>query len=425
MTYEETLKFIHSVQWRGSKPGLSRTRELLARIGDPQKKLKFVHVAGTNGKGSTAALIASVLRTAGYRTGLYISPFVTRFNERVQVDGEEIPDEDLVRTVEAIRPFAESMEDRPTEFEIITALAMEYFLERRCDIVVLEVGMGGELDSTNVIDTPEAAVITAIGYDHMKELGSTLTLIAKAKAGIIKPGGRVAAYGGVPEADAVLRARCEETGSSLVFTDFSALDVENCGLGGCVFRYKTYGGLKIPLAGIHQPKNAALAVEAVEILRSCGFVIPDGALYEGFRSVKWPGRMETLLQRPVFLLDGAHNPHGARAAAESLRTFFPGKKILFILGVMADKDVAGILDQLLPLAERCFTVKPVTPRAMDDGVLAALIWERGIAAVACGTPEEGVRRALQTAGEDGVICAAGSLYFSADIRAAVRKFTQS
>jgi len=341
----------------------------------------------------------------------------------VQVDGEEIPDEDLVRTVEKIRPFAESMEDRPTEFEIITALAMEYFLDRRCDIVVLEVGMGGEMDSTNVIDTPEAAVITAIGYDHMKELGSTLTLIAKAKAGIIKPGGRVAAYGAVPEADAVIRARCEETGSSLVFADFSALDVGNCGLGGCVFRYKTYDGLKIPLAGIHQPKNAALAVETVEILRSRGFAIPDGALYEGFRSVRWPGRMETLLEKPLFLLDGAHNPHGARAAAESLRTFFPdNKKILFILGVMADKDVAGILDQLLPLAERCFTVKPATPRAMDDGALAALIRERGGAAEACGTPEEGVRRALETAGEDGVICAAGSLYFSADIRAAVGRY---
>ena len=204
MNYEEAMQYIHAVQWAGHKPGLSRTRTLLAALGSPHKRLKFVHVAGTNGKGSTAAMLASCLRAAGYCVGLYTSPFINRFNERIQVDGEQIGDEELVRLVEKIRPAADGMADVPTEFEVITALGMLYFAEKQCDIVVLEVGLGGTLDSTNVIDPPECAVITALGMDHVKELGPTIADIASAKAGIIKPGSPVVSYGGVPEADAVI-----------------------------------------------------------------------------------------------------------------------------------------------------------------------------------------------------------------------------
>ena len=215
MNYESALEYIHAVQWAGHKPGLSRTRTLLAALGDPHKKLRFVHVAGTNGKGSTAAMLASCLQAAGYRVGLYTSPFINRFNERIQVNGEQIPDDALVRLVERVRPAADAMADVPTEFEIITALGMLWFAEEKCDIVVLEVGLGGTLDSTNVIDPPECAVITALGMDHVKELGPTIADIAAAKAGIIKPGSPVVSYGGVPEADAVIARVAREQNAPL------------------------------------------------------------------------------------------------------------------------------------------------------------------------------------------------------------------
>ena len=199
MNYEQAMEYIHAVQWAGHKPGLSRTRTLLAALGDPHKRLRFVHVAGTNGKGSTAAMLAACRQAAGYRGGLFTSPFINRFNERIQVDGQQIPDEELVQLVERVQPAADAMTDVPTEFEIITALGMLYFARKQCDIVVLEVGLGGTLDSTNVIENPECAVITALGMDHVRELGPTLADIAAAKAGIIKPGCPVVSYGGVPE----------------------------------------------------------------------------------------------------------------------------------------------------------------------------------------------------------------------------------
>ena len=224
MNYEEAMQYIHAVQWAGHKPGLTRTRTLLAALGDPHKRMKFVHVAGTNGKGSTAAMLASCLQAAGYRVGLYTSPFINRFNERIQVNGEQISDEELVRLVETIRPAADAMADVPTEFEIITALGMLCFAEQHCDIVVLEVGLGGALDSTNVIDPPECAVITALGMDHVKELGPTIADIAAAKAGILKPGSPVVSYGGVPEADAVIARTAAEQNAPLHVVDFLEAD---------------------------------------------------------------------------------------------------------------------------------------------------------------------------------------------------------
>ena len=223
MTYEEALNAIHAVHWQGHKPGLGRTRALLAALGDPHKALRFVHVAGTNGKGSTAAMLDSCLRAAGYKTGLFTSPYINRFNERVQVDGVPIPDGDLVRLVERVQPAAAAMADTPTEFEFITALGMLWFAEQRCDIVVLEVGLGGALDSTNVIDPPECAVITALGLDHVKELGPTLADIAAAKAGIIKPGSPAVSYGGAPEADRVIAAAAHACGAPLTVVDFTRL----------------------------------------------------------------------------------------------------------------------------------------------------------------------------------------------------------
>ena len=416
MTYEEALKYIHSVNWVGSKLGLERTRELLGKLGDPHKKLKFVHIAGTNGKGSTAAMLASILEKAGYRTGLYTSPFINRFNERMQVNGEQIPDDTLAELTLRIQPYADAMEDAPTEFELITALAMEYFLRENCDIVVLEVGMGGELDSTNVIGVPEAAVIAAMGLDHVKELGPAMADIARAKAGIIKAGGAVVSYGGNPEADEVFAQVCRERGASLRRPDFSRIAPGAFDLDGQSFSYGDWADLRIPLAGRYQLNNAAVVLETVEALRERGWQISGEAVRQGMASARWPARFEVLRRDPVFIVDGGHNPHGIRATAESLQRLFPGKKITFVTGVMADKDVESILGLIVPLAEQFFTVRPENPRAMKAEELARRIRALGAKATPCESVADGVARAVEAEGQDGVACALGSLYMSGEVR---------
>ena len=416
MGIAETLEYIHSVKWQGSKPGLERTRELLASLGNPEKSLKFVHIAGTNGKGSTAACIESVLRQSGYTTGLYISPYILRFNERMQVNGVQITDEELVRMTDEIRPYADAMKDPPTEFELITALAMKHFLRKNCDIVVLEVGLGGELDSTNVIDTPEVAVITAIGYDHVKELGPTIADIAGAKAGIIKQGGDVVVYGHDAEAAEVFLRISAKRSARLRVTDFSRITHEEFSLNGAGFRFSPYGDIALPLAGTYQPKNAALAITALEVLKEKGYKISDADIVSGLAKVRWPGRFEILGRKPVFVLDGAHNPQGIKATADSLRRFFGDRKIVFIIGVMADKDVDSMIEYIAPLAEAFIAVRPDNPRAMDTKTLGDKLSCYGIPVSARASIKEGVAEAMSRAGEDGVICALGSLYFSADIR---------
>ena len=425
MSENETLAYIESEKWTWHKPGLSRTRELLKALGNPEKKLKFAHIAGTNGKGSTAASMASVLRKAGYRTGLYTSPYIISFNERMQVDGEMITDEELAAIVEKIRPFADAMEDTPTEFELITAIAMQYFLDKKCDIVVLEVGLGGELDSTNVIDVPEVAVITAIGLDHVEYLGHTLPEIASAKAGIIK-GGPVAFYGGEPEVEEVFIKKCRETNSPLQIVDRSRLHVHSIDLDACVFDFEPYHNIRLPLVGTYQPYNAALAITALELMREKGWRISDQNIIDGLNDVYWPGRFEVIDRSPVFVLDGAHNSHGIRATAASLTQHFKDQKLVFLLGVMADKDVDVMMDCIAPLAKSFVTVRPDNDRAMAAADLAKFLNDRyGKPATPRDTIEDGVALARELAGPDGVVVALGSLYFSGDIRKAVEKIKEA
>ena len=417
MTYNEALTYIHSICWKGSRLGLGRTRELLQKLGNPEKQLKFIHIAGTNGKGSCAAMLSSILEAAGYRVGLYTSPFINRFNERMQINHQCIPDGELAELTAYIRPFADGMADPPTEFELITALAMVYFARHQCDIVVLEVGMGGELDSTNIIDVPEAAVIMAMGLDHVKELGPTMADIARAKAGIIKAGGRVVSYGGNPEADAVIAAACREKNASLRQPDFAAIVPGDFSLEGQSFSYKGWHDLRIPLVGAYQMKNAAAVLETVEVLRQRGWHISDEAVVQGLKHTRWPARFEVLRRDPVFIVDGGHNPHGIRATAESLQRLFPGKKFTFVTGVMADKDVESILGLIVPLADQFFTVRPDNPRAMSAQELAERIRAMGAKATPCESVADGVDRAVAVEGKDGVACALGSLYMSGDVRA--------
>ena len=418
MDYQEALAYIHAVHWQGHKPGLDRTRALLAALGDPHKGLRFVHVAGTNGKGSTAAMLDSCLRCAGYRVGLFTSPYINRFNERIQVDGVPIPDGDLVRLVEQVRPAASAMADVPTEFELITALGMLYFAQERCDIVVLEVGLGGALDSTNVIDPPACAVITALGMDHVKELGPTLADIAAAKAGIIKPGSPVVSYGGAPEADRVIADAAAACGAPLTVADFARLTLRGAGLEGQTFDYDGLTGLTLPLLARYQPRNAVVAIEALRALRARGWQIPDSAIRQGLAQVRWPGRFELLRRDPPFLLDGSHNAHGMRATADSLRALFPGEKFVFLVSIMADKDADEMLRLLLPLAKGFVTVTAPSPRAIPASELAARIEALGGRAEPAGGIPAAVARVWELAA-GGPAAALGTLYFSGEVREAV------
>jgi len=422
MGIKETLEYIHNVKWQGSKPGLKRTRELLEALGNPEKQLTFVHVAGTNGKGSTSACIATVLTKAGYNTGLYTSPFVECFNERMQVNGENITDDELESVIDEIRPFADAMVDSPTEFELITALAMKFFLIKKCDIVVLEVGMGGRLDSTNVIETPELAVITSIGYDHVNELGPTLGDIAGEKAGIIKPDGDVLIYGGTDEVESVFKSVAENQGARLHKADFSRLQNQELTLDGIKLNLKPYGELTFSLIGAYQPYNATLAVTALEMLREKGFSISDEDIKSGIASVKWAGRFEVLGRNPVFILDGSHNPQGMEATAESLQKYFGDTKVVFIIGVSADKDVASMMKKIAPLAKSFITVKPDNPRAMDSKELASKLKHFNIPVIDSDDVETGVFEALSSAGDSDIVCALGTLFFSAQVRASYIKY---
>jgi len=424
MNINEALSFIHKTVWLGSKPGLSRTEHLLSLMGNPHKELKFVHVAGTNGKGSTSACIASILREAGYKTGLYTSPYINVFNERMQIDGKMISDDELCRLCEYIKPFSDSMtDDPPTEFELITALAMEYFRKNNCDIVVLEVGMGGELDSTNVIDSPEAAVICAIDLDHTAFLGNTAEKVAEAKAGIIKKGTRAALYDCEKSVYDVFESRCKQVGASLVSAGFDKIENINPSLRFIEFDFGKYKNIKLSLVGSYQPKNASVAITAIELLREKGYKISDKNIYAGLKNVSWAGRFEILGENPVFILDGAHNPHGMKATVNSLKDHFAGKKIHFVVGAMADKDVSGMMSMLTPLAESFIAVKPDIPRAMEAETLSQLLTNLGAKSESRDSIKEAVADAVEKAGKKGIVACLGSLYFSGEIRKAYLELT--
>ena len=416
MTEREAIAYIEDQGWSATRLGLGRTRTLLAALGDPQKRLKFVHVAGSNGKGSACAMFDAILRAAGYKTGLYISPYIQTFHERMQVGGANIPGEKLAALTERVRAVAEGMEDHPSEFELVTAIAMQYFYEEGCDIVVLEVGMGGALDSTNAIDAPELAVITNIGLEHTEYLGDTIEAIAETKAGIIKPGCACVCYDGAPEASATVRAVCERRGVPLTPVDFSRLKPMDASLDGQRFAWdgREYS---LALLGPHQLHNAALVLTGIGALRERGWEIPEEAVARGLGKVVWPARLEVLNRAPLFLLDGGHNPQCAEALANALDALLPGEKFVFLTGVLSDKDYPAILSRLLPYAREFVCVTPDSPRALEASALAAYLRDMGAQATACGTVPAGVAEALARAGEGGVV-AFGSLYLAGAVRTA-------
>ena len=421
MDYKEALAYIDGVSWLGSRPGLSRVRELLRRLGDPQERLKFVHVAGTNGKGSCAAMTASVLRAAGCRTGLFTSPYLFRFNERMQINGEPISDEALAAIVTEIQPLADAMDEHPTEFELMTAAALLWYAREGCDIVVLEVGLGGRLDATNVIGAPEVAVLMNIGLDHTAILGDTVEKIAAEKAGIIKPGCAVALYQQTPGVEAVVRAKCEEAGAPLRVADFSQLEPVFDSLEGQVFRYRGESWA-VPLLGAHQCKNAAVVLETVELLRARGWAIPREAVEHGLYAVSWPARFELVRDEPPFVVDGGHNPQCAETVAESLLRYFPDRRRVLLVGVLADKDYPALFEILNAAADAYVCVTPASERALPSEALAEYLRRFGKPVTVCGSIPEGVETASALAGQDGVACAVGSLYMAGAVRACFGRY---
>ena len=415
MTKEEAVAYIEAHGWSRMRLGLGRTRELLCKLGDPQKTLKFIHVTGSNGKGSTCAMLDAILRRAGYRTGLYTSPYLQEFCERIRVDGENIPGDDLARVTERVRGAAEAMADHPSQFELVTAAAMLYFAERACDIVVLEVGMGGEHDSTNVIDCPEAAVIANIGLEHTEYLGDTLEEIARTKCGIIKTGCSAVCYDGAAEVTAVVEEACRARKVPLRRVDMEKLTLLRSGLDGQDF---LWGGEEYHLAllGGHQLHNASAALETVEALRARGWEIPARAVREGLALVRWPARFEIMRRDPLVIVDGGHNPQCAQALSESLRELLPGRRFVFLLGVLADKDYPRMLERITPLAEEFVCLTPLSGRALAAEELAAYLTRRGARASARADIASGVRAALDAAGRDGTVVAFGSLYLVGAIR---------
>ncbi len=420
MTYEEALEYIHGTYKFGEKLGLHNIRMLLGLMGDPQKKLRFVHIAGTNGKGSTSAFISSILSEAGYRTGIYTSPYIQRFTERIRIGNEEISRSELAKITAFVKSSAEKMvsmgENHPTEFEIITAIALEYYCREQCDIVVFEVGLGGRFDSTNVIDVPELAVITAISLDHTERLGNTLAEIAFEKAGIIKPGGDVLVYSQSMEAEQVFENACSERGARLFKTDFADIRQGSFGIDGQVFSYKGFDSLEISLLGKHQTRNAALSVDAALHLREKGYNITDADIRRGLVNTKWPGRLEVLSKEPVLIIDGAHNPQAAEVLKQTLEDYFPGKPRTLIMGVAADKDYQTMIKTLLPGARRLIAVTTLTGRALPAAKLAEYSRCYCNDVRISDTIVNAIRLSMEIAEPDEIICAFGSLYYIGAVR---------
>ena len=489
----DAIEYINTPRWLTSRLGLERIRELLDRLGRPQDHLKFVHVAGTNGKGSTCAFTASILAEAGFKTGLFTSPYVETFHERIRVNGRNISDDDLTAATLRVRECAEAMEaeggEHPTEFELMTAVALVHFAHVGCDIVVLEVGLGGRLDSTNVIVAPEVAAIVSIALDHTNLLGNTLAEIAHEKAGIVKEGSTVVSWPQEPSAMEVVEDAARRAGDKLVVPDFSLLSVgkvvgvtcgtalEHEGHTPCSdsprfaaelraehavpaqklqasssidahrtpmsqvesvvpMRQFSYRGREYMtrLLGSYQPSNAAMAIEIAGALRERGWEIPDEAIARGIAETRWPARFEVLDQpagMPTVVIDGGHNPQGAGVLVDSLRDVFPDKRPVFLVGILADKDYRSMLRAVAPLASAFVCVTPPNPRALDAADLAEAIREtcgelgaRATIEVA-GDFDDAASAARKIAGSEGLICAFGSLYSIADVKAAFLRAADS
>ncbi|MBR1702417.1 MAG: bifunctional folylpolyglutamate synthase/dihydrofolate synthase [Lachnospiraceae bacterium] len=425
MTYREAMEYIESLQFCGIVPGLDSIRELCRRLGNPQDTLKFVHIAGTNGKGSVLAYISTVLKVAGYRVGRYISPTIFEYRERIQVNERKISQKDLCTGMELVRQACLEMTaeglPQPTPFEVETALAFWYFSLKNCDIVVLETGMGGLMDATNLITTTQVAVLASISMDHMKFLGNTLDRIAEQKAGIMKEGCLAVTAKQKPEAMEAIRRMAAQKHCELYVADRTSISNIRRGSGKYLerqrFDYKNSNGstckdLEIHLAGSVQPENALLAIEAIHALQKKGFSVSEQALRQGLAQTVWKGRFSVIARKPLFVVDGAHNEDAARKLAESIEFYFTNKRIIYIMGVLRDKEYEKVIAWTQKYADQIITITPPeNPRALSAYELAQEAAKVHPAVTAVDSLEEAVEMARLLAAPDDVILAFGSLSY--------------
>ena len=474
MDWNEAIALLHGANWKHTKIGLERMRDFMHALGDPQEKLRYVHIAGTNGKGSACVMTQSILTAAGFRTGLYISPHLDQFNERLSIDGQMISDADLRRLAGRVRAAAETLGEEPTDFEMITAMAFCWFEEQHCELVVLEVGMGGRLDATNVISSPEVCAIMHIGLDHTEFLGDTVEQVAAEKAGILKPGADCVLYHQLPGVMDVVQQRFAEVNSDaadttdaaasplnadtadsrcvsgaagttdssfdiahsnhagastktaaarLVITNPTTFTARARTIDGQVFDYRNRPNLRIHLLGNYQMENAMAVLDIIDCLQRRGWGISEDAIRAGLAQATWPGRFEVLSREPLLIVDGAHNPNGVEALVDTIRAYFPDQKINFVMGVMKDKDYHTMLRLIAPYAARFITELPDAHRALRPEQLKSEIRAYFDGPVeTADSVTAAVQRAIEIAeGTEAIAICFGSLYQVAEIRRFFRK----
>ena len=429
MDYQQSRAYVSDAdRYAGGALDLTNIKELMKRLGNPQDQLKYVHVAGTNGKGSVIAYLYTTLSEAGYRVGRYISPSVYSYREKMEVAGRSVSREQFAGYVTRVAAAIEEMTSEglahPTPFEIETAVAFLFFAEENCDLVILEVGMGGNLDATNIIKNTILAVLVPISMDHQSFLGNTLTEIAEKKAGIIKPGCSVATVGQKPESLKVIQEVCHENGADLTVADLEKAKAVKADFAGQTLEYRgeTY---ELSLAGSYQTENAALAIEALSILGEKGYPTTIEQRKKGLKDTKWNGRLTIIHRDPLFIVDGAHNPAAADMLEDSVRKYFKGRRIFFIMGVFRDKDYHYIIRKLCPYAEQIVTVEtPDNPRALPAEELAEAIEPCNSHVQASESIRDAVDKVFDMAGKDDVILSFGSLSFIGEITAIVKTWEE-
>ena len=423
MNYEEAMNFIQNTNKFGSVLGLDNIRELLERLGNPQDQLRVVHIAGTNGKGSTLAFLAGIFRESGYRAGRYVSPASFYYEERFRINEENISKKDLCFYMEKIKNVAKEMVkdglSHPTMFEIETALSFLYFLDKKVDVVLLETGMGGRLDATNVVKKPIATVIASIGMDHMQFLGDTLEKIASEKAGIIKEGCPVISYDNTKEVNEVIKNKAKQMHAKVTFVNSAGIRVLQESLNGESFSYRSSDGrwyekIEIPLLGRHQINNAALALETLNVIKNY-YCISDFQTEDGMRKTIWRGRIEILEREPMVICDGAHNPDGAKSLLSFLQNNFTNQRLIYIMGVLSDKDYEQMVQILAPAADKIYTVAPDNPRALSSRELCNCISKYHQNVEERQRLAECLSEVRQKAEKDDVIIICGTLSFQNEL----------
>lgn len=425
MNYEESLKYIAETHKFGIRLGLDNTSKLLELLGNPQENLNIVHVAGTNGKGSVCSFIAKILQEEGYRVGLYTSPFLETFTERIRIDGKNIPEEEVAKIVSIIKEKIEIMVKEgysyPTEFEIVTAMAFYYYHQQKVDYLVLEVGLGGRYDSTNIIKNPLVSVLVSISLDHIGVLGDTIGKIAYEKAGIIKENSTTIVYKQLKEAEEVIKEVCKEKKSEYIEVNFDDVNIKKSDIQSqvydCSVMGKKYEDLEIKLIGDHQVNNSILALNVIQFLRdNKNLKISEESIRKGLINTEWPGRIEKIKDNPLFIIDGAHNEDGARSLAKALDKNFKGEKLTLLIGMLEDKDINSVLEILMPRFNKVITTTPDSDRAMNADKLKEKISKYIGDITSKPDIKEALNYTLEISNKNDIIISAGSLYMIGKVR---------